>query len=289
MNQSFAYELNSIEIEECSTCKTDEDLRQMLLTEIPELRESLQNDPLHAARLLLNWASNVGDFAGSSEIIKITDPGFSKKSVSQMYYDIFDTNNGGVYCGGMSVFFDKLLKLFDYDSFTINFGTKQNDLTHVTVIVSQKESDGWRYYIFDPTFNATFRSQTTNQYLTVSEMINFLKTNQTNQISVESLPLKQRDFLMIKESKQNCEVLKFELEHRDWIVCARPNYSIYTYLNSWDNTFIKNGYSTGLTGFLELLTTRIFSAGSSLNPEASQQFISEMKSLGIAYGANHQN
>jgi len=295
--QAFAYELNSIQIEECPTCKTDEDLRQMLLTEIPALKESLQNDRLHAARLLLNWASNVGDFAISPEIREITNLGFSKKSASQIYYDIFDSNNGGVYCGGMSVFFDKLLKLFDYDSFTINFGHKQDDLTHVTVIVSQKQSDGWLYYIFDPTFNATFRSPSTKQHLTVSEMINFLKANQTNQIYVESLSLKQRDFLILREDrfKRNtrneklCEVFKFKIKHRDWVSCSSPNYSIYVYFDRWNHIFLENGYSSGLTGFLELLTSRIFSVGSSLNPEASQQFISEIKSLGIPYGYSNQN
>jgi hypothetical protein len=170
-DKAFSYSLNSITIEELPTGKTDNDLRQLLLTEVPGLKKALNKEPLDAARLLMNWVANVGDFATSNEINQITVPTVAKSSASEIYYDIFLPNKGGVYCGGYSIFLNKVLRLFNYKSFTIDFGDK-HIMTHVVVIIPQKQANGYKYYLFDPTFNITFRHRNTGKYVTFTEMIN---------------------------------------------------------------------------------------------------------------------
>ncbi|NEQ64618.1 MAG: hypothetical protein F6K21_03760 [Symploca sp. SIO2D2] len=283
-DQAFAYHLNSLQIEECPTCKTDEDLRQMLLTEIPELRESLKNNRLHAARLLLHWSSNVSDFALSSEIDKMTGRQIASMSAADIYYNIFQANAGAVYCGGLATFYDKILKLFDYNSFVVNYGDLRNDLTHVTVIVASKQSNDWNYYVFDPTFNATFHHRYTGKYATVFDIIELTQQDRLSQLVVKNDSLSKRDYTVLKNENDKCEILKFEL--KDWLICEQPSFGIVDYLDSWEKQYIEQGYSGGVKGFMELLTARFFSVGSSLNPDASQQFISEIKSLEIPYGRN---
>lgn len=279
-DKTFSYSLNSIIIEELPTGKTDNDLRKLLLTEIPGLKKALNNAPLDAARLIMNWVANVGDFATSNEINQITVPTVAKSSASEIYYDIFLPNKGGVYCGGYSIFLNKVLRIFNYKSFTIDFGDKQT-MTHVVVIIPQKQSKGYKYYLFDPTFNITFRHRKTGKYVPFTEIINLYKNHKTNQLLVDSMSLNQRDWLYLKKDEKHCDRLK--VISPDYLICSRPDYSIKHFLDYYASTFEKNDYKAGIEGYLQLLTTHFFAITHSTNKEINNDFIGKIKSFQIPY------
>ena len=59
-------------------------------------------------------------------------------SAGEIYYQYYEPSRAGGYCSSVSVFFAKLLRLFDFDAFTIDFGLSSG--THVTVILHENVS-----------------------------------------------------------------------------------------------------------------------------------------------------
>jgi hypothetical protein len=256
----------------------------MILKEIPDLEEALDKNPLEAARLLLDWAANAGDYDLTSRLAEKTTEELVSMPVSQIYYDIFLANQGAVYCSGLAIFYDKLLKLFGYNSFTLNFGDLRDNLTHVTVIVPQKQANGWQYYLFDPTFNATFHHRDSGGYATVGEMIDLGRSDGADNLIVRSGPLDKREYIVAEQEERKCQVLKYR--SNGWLICGRPNFGIESYFEDWKARFFAQGYPAGKAGFLKLLAARVFHIGSSSNSEASRQFIAELQKRGIPYSRN---
>jgi len=242
-DDAFSYTLASITIKECPLCKTNKDLKALTLKEIPELATALREDRKKAARLLLHWASNASDQALSHEIVSTYHPLVTQATASAAYYNIFSKDIGGVYCGGFSVFFDNVLKLFGYNSFTINFGDLLSDLTHVTVVIGDKSSGAWKYYIFDPTFNLTFRNKQL-QMLSLGEVLDLFGSKKSQSIFIDEQSLDRRDYLVLKRESSKCEVLKYE--KNGTMVCARPSFNFRNFLKGWNGLMLKNGYVSNL-------------------------------------------
>ena len=282
----FSYELSSIVIDSCpasmSKCKCDDDLRNLILKEVPELDIWLVEDRFKAAVELLNWVANNIDLAISKEIHDMTMVNFSSKQASEIYYQIFLPDKGGVWCGGSAVFFNKVARLFDYDSFTINFGDTRDDLTHVACIIAFPYRESWRYYIFDPTFNFTFRLRSTKAYASVSDLINKIRSKKYSEIYLDEMGLNKREYIAIKKDMSKCKQLKYENEA--YLVCSSNN-GIRPYFGRHRRQLIMNGYSAGLPeAYLQLFYNRIFSIGSSNKPEISQIFEQNMANSGIPVG-----
>lgn len=264
---------------------SDAALKQWLLKTLPNLSMNLLNDRLFAARQLMNWAANNADGAISSALQTMTSQTVNSLSrPSDMYKDFFLPNRGGVYCGGYSIFLNNILRLFGYDSFTLNFGDMRDDLTHVTVIVPVANGAGdWNYYMFDPTFNTVFQAPGTDRLLTVQEMFQKLQLGQSTQIYVRQDSLAQRDWLSLAPVSQSEYTVQSLPPNSSpgILVYSRPAYSINVWTNEIRNSLMKYGYSTGTTGYLQLLTKQIFTVGQSPNSAARERFIWWVKAYGI--------
>ena len=86
-------------------------------------------------------------------------------------FNLLNLNLAAVYCGGSSLFFNKVLTLFGINSLTVDFGDLNHSLTHTTVMVTKRSRNRWNYYIFDPTFNVTFHNADNGNFLTISEIL----------------------------------------------------------------------------------------------------------------------
>jgi hypothetical protein len=263
----------------------DDLLRATLLAEIPGLEEALGTDRLEAARLLLDWAANAGDFALSVEIARKTTPRVSGLSASELYYDVFLPNRGAVYCGGMATFFDKVLKLFGYNSFVVDFGDAAAGLTHVTVVIAQWEVSRWQYYLFDPTFNLTFQRRTSGTYASVEELMDLRDQGKLLEaIVVDQMLLDRRNFLAVRGDRTDSTRVKVVNDAGDYLVCTIPGYGINMFFHNWRHTFERGGYPPGFQGLVQLLKKRVFRVGPSLDARAAQRFAAKLKARGIPYG-----
>jgi len=279
-DEAYSYRLDGVSIRECSECENDDDLRAEIFDQIPGLEKMLTEQPLAAVRQLLDWAANRADHASGKSIHDQTK--ISGLSASQIYYGVFKPNRGGVYCGGMSEFFNRILKLFGVDSFTWNFGDLRQDLTHVTVVVADHSGDDTRYFIFDPTFNLTLHDAASGELLDIEQLLVLIRKGQWGQVRPEVLPLEQRDFLVPKDRSRLCREFREEME--EWLVCGHPGYNVDVYLEQWNPRFQRAGYRTGLPGMLQLMANRSFSVGQGARPGTRDNFISLLERHGVPVG-----
>lgn len=297
-DNAFSYQIRSIRIESCPACKTDDDLQRLLLSVIPGLQKALKTDRLEGARLLMNWAANAVNHIDVPNLRKLAEDSrqfVTRKSASQSYYELFLPRKGGVICGGMSSFFDKILKLFGYNSFIINFGDLRDNLTHVTVVVAHGHQKGdqkyLKYFIFDPTFNCVFRRKKDLGYMTVSEMLDAVNKGAADSIMVDTLPLKGRCYLAwIKHYPQlkksiDKDVLIFRGIKGDLLVVGLPNWNIYSFYENVSDSLRRYGYSSQLPeSYVQLLKHRLFHVGQSIEKDVSKRFKQKMIDRGIPYG-----
>lgn len=276
-DQAFGYDLLSLSVEECPACSaTQANLRRTVLRAVPELENA--SGTLAAARLLLDWASNTIDYAGSPDLVA-GDLIRPWTTAPEIYQKIFLPNRAGVYCGGAAVFFDKVLKLFHHDSFTINFGEPDSDFTHVAVVVPIQQDGSWRYYLFDPTFNATFR-RGNGSFAAFRDLVEGSRSG-LGDFTVESRSLSRRDFLVSPLNRGSCRVLK--RVESGVLVCSDPEYGLEE--GSWLRCLGRNGYAKNpVEAYVQLVERRVFSVGTALNPKATQRFQALLEELEIPFG-----
>ncbi len=295
-DEPFSYELEEITLLETPEVKVDRDLKELILAETPELAALLESDRLEAARVLLDWAANRVDQADLPSINRETTPRLKALSAARIYYEWFEPDRGGVFCGGMSVFYDKVLRLFGYRSFTINYGLLADDLTHVTVLVAQGRGEQLRFYLLDPTFNLTFRDEA-GAILPLSEVL----ARDPGEIVVEEKSLDRRDFVTLKALVGGNISRSEEIELRQTAKAAfeaggkvelgtyrRPGYSVADYYESFGDLLRTHGYSADLDGFIQLFRTRVFSTGPMPDPETAEAFHALLKREQIPFGKETQ-
>jgi hypothetical protein len=203
--------------------------------------------------------------------------------------DMFLALKGAVFCGGAAVFFDKILKLFGYDSFTLDFGDTREELTHVTTILPVKEGGGWQYYIFDPSFNAVMVS-TEGKLLSVFDLIRYAQSGRSDDVHVRSKPLMERRFFLPPALEGGCQIVRRKFD--DYTVCQFPKCGapdlgcnfFDNYLERFAARFSANGYPIGKGGFLKLLTRRVYSVGPSIDPFFRQDFLARLSEVGVPVG-----
>ncbi len=234
----------------------------------------------------MNWAANNADGAISSQLQSSTNDQISSMSrPSDLFKDFFDPDRGGVYCGGFSIFYNNILKLFGYDSFTLNFGDLRDDLTHVVVIVPiANGTSDWNYYIFDPTFNTVFMEPGTTRQLTIQEMLIKYRQEQTSLISVAQDSIADREWLSLGIVNQTQYIHKSQVQASDLTVeiYSRPTYAISTWTNEISSSLTRYGYSTGMLGYMQLLSNQIFTVGQSANTAPRDRFIYYLQAFGIS-------
>jgi hypothetical protein len=251
-------------------------LRRHILQTVPGLAQALRTNRLQAVQLLLDWTSNTANSALDRSLL-ITSPG----STARWYYNFNLPNKGGSYCSGIAWFFGGILSLFDISFLNVGFGDLRGNLTHSTIVVPTWDGTAWQYYIFDPTFNCTFNDSETGKLLTFFDLIDYLASGRVNDISVTSGSLDNRNFLAISSQTNQNLVLKSNVN--GLFTYTYPGYGLQAYFETYAAVFTADGYSTGLTGFIELMKNRVFSVVPSTTSSA-QDFINLLSAYGIPYG-----
>ncbi len=264
---------------------TDTTLREEILKEIDGLEDALISDRMEAARMLLNWASNAANFSASdNELSAATTSFVQHTSAAEAYYEQFLPKKGAVFCSGMSLFFDHLLKMFGYDSFTIDFGESRNGLTHATVIVPFRDGASWKHHIFDPTFNATFHDRETGFDLDVFEIIDALDADSIDSVEVIAKDVNSRHWICIGPRQDSCYALQEVIGNR--YIYSRDYGGLAEYLEGTARHLAASGYAGGLRGFVELMRARMFSVKPSPNEAATEDFVGQLRVRGIPLGAD---
>ena len=262
---------------------TNTTLREELLEEIAGLNEALAADRREAARMLVNWASNAGNFSASDNGLSSATTSFVQHtSAADAYYEQFLPKKGAVFCSGMSLFLDHLLKIFGYDSFTIDFGDARQGLTHATVIAPFLEATGWKHHIYDPTFNATFHDRDTGVHLDIFEIIDALDTDTIDTVRIVSENVASRRWISIGPCTDSCYSLEEVIGDR--YVYSREYGGLAEYLAGNEGQLVANGYASGLRGFVQLMRARMFSVKPSPNEAASEDFVDQLRERRIPLG-----
>ncbi len=276
------YQLNSIQFHECPQCVDRKELIQLIQKDKPQLDILLKQDHLLAAQSILDWTANVIPIALSKPFHDKTDN--LNRMAPEEIYNLFNLNLAAVYCGGSSLFLNKVLALFGINSFTLDFGDISNFLTHTTVVVTKHSGDHWKYYIFDPTFNFTFQNPNSGYFLTFSELMDIPPTNIKGKIKINQRSLHKRRFLALKEDAKLCHAVKETTP--DYLICSISDYTLKRYFDQVNPQYVKNGYSRNLSGFLQLLRKRIFTIGGLSKQNSRDRFMEILKTHKIPMGHN---
>lgn len=118
-------------------------VKEDILKQYPNTLEI--KDPLKKSLVLLKWTVNAVNldwgWKGKTNL---------KLTADEIYNNHFKKDKGFV-CGGMAVFFEKVLgELGVPEAFTINIGITGKGATHVTVVVPVKHKNSLKFFIFDP-------------------------------------------------------------------------------------------------------------------------------------------
>ena len=287
------YRLESLSMTPCPQCpiNSDRSLRDLIAAEVRQLAGDIEPGSFEEARALLDWVANRTDWSVNPAIVRETHPTISGSTAGEIYFDIFAPNKGAVWCGGSSVFLDKVLRLFGFDSFTINFGSLEGHLTHVTVIVALPNSSGDKeFYILDPTFNATFVDQASSQPLPVWELLERAETpGDFGTVAVSSRPVAKRDWLAIPGLAHTADqsICGDDAEEGDpYVICSRPNYSMDHYWSSFAESLDKLGFDRGPRGFFQMFRHHVFSVGRSADTGAREQFLRGLEERHISLAAS---
>ena len=256
-------------------------LQQHLLVEVDGLGKALGTDRLLAARMILDWASNSANFGAGSQIVTETNE-FLGESATELYYEHFLPNRGAVYCGGMAVFYDRVLKAFGYDSFTINFGDVRDGLSHVAVSLPICDGATLKHYLFDPTFNTTFHYRAGGCQLDFFELVDAFDAGGLDRIEVRTRSIQGRDWISIGPLMEPFFGLKEVIGDR--YVYGRSDGRLTDYLEKCGREFAANGYEPGLAGFVQLMRARMFSLGWCAFVPATDDFANKLQVRGIPFG-----
>lgn len=279
---SFSYVLEEISFRNCETCKTDEEFRRRLYSEIDGL--SSESDKLKKALLLLRWAAPRINWAIGDGISRTSTDYIGANLVGQSFGHLFSGGNGGVYCGGAAQLFAKTLGLFGIDAFTIDFGDQKSGLTHVSVIVPVFNPSGWSFYLVDPTFNSTITHR--REIIDLFRALDIAKKGRAKELSMSEGDLSNRVWVVDRamyESRAETAAARskrepyldelecFEVSGRI-AKCRHPKFNFEKYDQEMSHQLTKSGYRTGIEGLIELFEHQVFTVSGASESEAVLEF-----------------
>lgn len=169
-DQQFSYQLEKFSLTACEDCTTDAQMMTRIRQEIPALNlapeVARQADGLAAATQLMHWLSPRLVMESDETLHAV----MSGLPLGQILTESFEAKRNGVSCGGFAVFQARLLRMFGYEAFTMDFGMP-GTFTHVTTVVAIGSEDAKRFYVFDPTFNAGLVAVADNMPLDLEEAL----------------------------------------------------------------------------------------------------------------------
>jgi len=273
------YLLSHAEIEECSDCRTQQDLIRRIEAEIPGL-DRLAG--MAKAVALLKWAANVSNYTPSAKLIPSDFEGWSPE---RMTYEFFDGAKGGVSCGGHSVFLLKILHLFGIEAFTVNYGVPGTYVTHVTVMISTDK----QYYVLDPSFGVLFKRR--GRDLDVEQALALIKANETAEIGTISVGIERKG--IITRPGYLHPALDRICVHRiatgnGLRKCTIGRNSLLNVFRRGANAraWAEEGVPMADDALLRLMVKGVFSVGPSRDPAVREAFIAMLKRQGITFHPN---
>lgn len=286
-DEPFEFGIEEISATSCESCGTDADLLDLLEREIPGIAELTAEDPLAGARELLNWAAVNGDWTEEPSLERRIYPQVVGNPAGYAYFEIFAKDKGGVFCGGLAVFFNKLLHLYGYDSFVVDFGDPRGGLTHLTTVVALPDETGERrFYIFDPWLNATFRRGAGREHYPLFAIVDAQRKGGLSDLFVDARSLAERDWHFPLEPTASlwheCEVLKNRMD--DFKVCKVPSFTVASFLDGVAASWEAVDVPPRIEGLFTLFQRRIFSASYPSEPASLQAFLDKARARGIPVG-----
>ena len=280
IHPKIKYQLSSIRFHECPQCVDRKELIQLIQKDKPQLDILLKQDHLLAAQAILDWTANATPFALSRKFHDKTDN--LNRMAPEEIYNLFNLNLAAVYCGGSSLFLNKVFALFGVNSLTVDFGDISDLLTHTTVMVTKHSGNRWKYYIFDPTFNVTFHNPADDHFLALSEILDLPLTNIEKKIRTHQRSLHKRKFLTLKKDEKLCS--EIEKATKEYLICSIRGYTLQSYFDFNNPQYVKNGYSKNLSGFFQLLRNRVFVIGGFSKPNSRDHFMKILEAHKIPLG-----
>lgn len=274
-SEQVKFRLKNFRVEVCSEplrpeCKTDDDLIAQIKA-APDFPKSATQFEL--AKYLLNWAAISADYDVGAELSKIAEQKFSAASAGEIYYQYYEPSRVGGYCSSVATFLSKLLRIFDLDAFTVDFGAQS--ASHVTVVM--RSADYGKYYILDPTFNGYF-TDAAGGMLDIGEILRMPRTlpifKQQN-VSARDFLLTEAEYLgrVDKGDLRDCHLSQTSNPEKIWI-CKRDAFELRSFLQSLGGApggtkpILDDDY-----GFFEMMKSGVSGVGNGLRASTREEFI----------------
>lgn len=287
---AFSYQLETLAIDACAACLTDRQLAALILADVPALQSALARDRQAAARALLNWTANTVDL-GFGDSVDATTSSEYEMGAAEAYQEIWSGDRGGTACGGFADFFAKVLSLFGFDAFTVDFGDAVTHVTHVTTVAL---IDG-RFYILDPTFNGVYVDTTSGALLPLRPLL-AKSASGAEDYEFRTGPIK-RDFIFpanqagrlsrrfseIGYTLSGCEIVSSAGTGEPHDICKRLPFDERLVPVEWTEEMGRLQVTRNGDMILRLMRQHVFSF-SATDRQIRQQFLDELTERGIPFG-----
>lgn len=271
-DKAARYTLAHLAIEPCPDCKTAEDVKARVRADIPGI-DAMQ--PLEKGQKLLYWAANVSDFTADAAL---TPKDFESWPAEKALFDFFDKDIGGVSCGGMSVFTKNIFHLFDLDAVTVNYGVPDTNVTHVSVVLH----DRGHFYLFDPTFAATYERE--GLQVSLRDAFTALQAEKKMSFRAKELSLARRDLLEPGPTLEAHVCAEKDTTKGGLIHCRMGSRNYRAIVQDTQGELWKSfGVELDEFALLKLFYKGMFSVGEGLKPETRLQLIAMLKEQGIPF------
>jgi hypothetical protein len=288
---THSYRLDAIAMDECPSCLTDPQLVRQIHAAIPGLQDLLEHDRKAAARALLNWTANVVDL-GVGLTVDVATLREYEMGAAEAYQELWSTGSDGTACGGFADFFAKLLPLFGYEAFTVNFGYDGTPVTHVTTIARIDAE----LYILDPTFNGLYVNSQSGEPMKIADLLAPPSAGVRPYV-FRTLPI-ARDLVFTKDADVSatgvlatlglqtsaCQAAARSEEGEGRRICHNVPYDDRVLREQWKDDLARLRLQWNDDMILTLMRHRVLSL-SSAPPGMRQQFLDAVASAGIPFGA----
>ncbi|HET6422566.1 MAG TPA: hypothetical protein VFG20_02710, partial [Planctomycetaceae bacterium] len=193
------------------------------------------------------------------------------------YYELFRRDRGAVYCGGYAVFFQKVLLLFGIDALVIDFGDERSGLTHMSVVLPKRTSDGtWAFYLYDPTFNVRCTDSMLGLPLNFFTLLDRQRFGMFDTVQLVQGSSAERDWagtaLHLASPQYQLHAIK-----GNRYLYRRPDFTLAAYMRDNAAVFGAAGFRADEQGLFQLAWKQFFTVRTGNNPTSRNAFVNELK------------
>ena len=238
----------------------------------------------------MNWTANTVDL-GFGGVGEATTSREYEMGAGEVYQELWSIPGAGSSCGGFADFFVKVLSLFGFEAFTVNFGYAGTPLTHVTTVAA---IDG-ELYILDPTFNGAYVDTKSGGLLRLRELLARSQASERG-YAFRTDPI-MRDLVFGADAAADvsrwlssagfkmsgCEPKRDRATGEERHVCRQVEYDARFLQAEWKDELNRLHLQWNDDLMLDLLRHRVLSL-SATNQEIKQRFLDALSAYGIPFG-----